>query len=296
MSDSRFEVGVIGLGNMGAPMAQNLAKVGYLRALWNRTRTRGTAVAQKTGVFLEENVQSLAARCDVILLSLTEDKDVLEIVDAILPALRAGTIVIDTSTVSPDTARAAAAKLARVGAEFLDAPVSGGVEGARKATLVMMVGGDANAFARAKPLFGAISARAEHMGPVGSGQATKAVNQVMVAGINQAVTEALAFGEALGLPMEKVVDVLSGGAGDSWHLRHRGATMLRGDFAPGFKMALHQKDLFLCKSLAEARKAQLPLVEMTLIHYRRMIAEGYGEQDISALFRQKQRLFTEGKA
>lgn len=280
---------------MGAPLAATLKNAGYLAAVWNRTRRRGEQVAQELGVFLGENAQDLAARCDVIVLSLARDADVLAVVAELLPALKADTVVIDTSTTGIDTAHAAAQTLARVSAHFLDAPVSGGVTGARAGTLVAMVGGDRGIFARARPVFAAIGSRAEHLGPVGSGQAAKAVNQLMVAGINQAVSEALAFGEALELPMARLVDLLGAGAAANWFLAQRGQTMLRGEFAPGFKIVLHQKDLELCKAMAAARGAQLPIVEMTLIHYKRLIAEGYGDSDTSALIQQKRRLFAEAK-
>lgn len=280
---------------MGAPLAAALAKAGYLDAVWNRTRSRGERIAQNLGVFLAENPQQLAARCNVVLLSLARDADVLAIVAELSPALRADTIVIDTSTTGIDTARTAATTLAARASHFLDAPVSGGVAGARAGSLVAMVGGDAQVFARARPVFAAFSARAEWLGPAGSGQAAKAVNQLMVAGINQAVSEALAFGEALALPMAQVVDLLGGGAAANWFLAERGHAMLRSEFAAGFKIALHQKDLELCKAMAAAHGAQLPIVEMTLIHYKRLIAEGYGDSDTSALIQQKRRLFTEAK-
>lgn len=291
MTTKAIPAGVVGLGNMGAPMARNLARTGFLRALWNRTRARAEAVAQETGADIADSPAALAARCDVVLLSLSRDADVLEVVQALAPGLRAGAVVIDTSTVAVETARAAADIVTARGANFLDAPVSGGVEGAKNAQLVMMVGGDEGALARAQPVLAALARRVVHMGAVGTGQATKAVNQVMVAGINQAVTEALALGTALGLPMDKVVEVVGGGAAGNWFLTHRGTSMLAREFAPGFKLALHQKDLELCRQLAARFDAQLPIVEMTLVHYKRLAAEGFGEEDISALFRHKQRLF-----
>ena len=159
----------------------------------------------------------------LVILSVSADADVLEVIEAMLPGMRAGMVVVDTSTVSRDTAREAAARLQKARVEFLDAPVSGGMEGARKGTLAMMVGGDAEVLNQVRPVLDSIAGRIEHMGPVGAGQATKAVNQVMAAGINQAVTEALAFAEALGLPTEPVIDVIGGGAAGNWFLEHRGS-------------------------------------------------------------------------
>jgi len=154
---------------------------------------------------------------------------------------------------------------------------------------------DAAVLKRARPVLEVIGKRIAHMGPVGSGQATKAVNQIMAAGINQAVTEALAFAEAQGLPLDKVVEVVSAGAAGNWFLDKRAPTMLRGEFPHGFKVALHHKDLGICKAIAAQYGVALPVVEMTLIHYARLMAAGYGDEDISALFREKQRLFAEAK-
>ncbi|MGB5473575.1 MAG: NAD-binding protein, partial [Gammaproteobacteria bacterium] len=136
-----------------------------------------------------------------------------------------------------------------------------------------------------------IAGRVEHMGPVGAGQATKAVNQVMAAGINQAVTEALAFAEALGLPLDKVIEVVGSGAAGNWFLSHRGPSMSKGKFEPGFRVALHHKDLAICKAMAAELGVAMPVVEMTLIHYRRLMQAGFGDEDISALFREKRGLF-----
>jgi 3-hydroxyisobutyrate dehydrogenase len=130
------------------------------------------------------------------------------------------------------------------------------------------------------------------MGPVGAGQATKAVNQIMAAGINQAVTEALAFAEAMELPMDKVIDVVGGGAAANWFLSHRGPSMVAQRFAPGFKLSLHKKDLEICRRMLEAAGGRrLPVVEMTLVHYQRLVEAGFGDEDISALYREKKSMF-----
>lgn len=286
-----MKTGVIGLGAMGAPMARNLHRAGLLAAVWNRSAATADALGDELGVAVAESPADLAARSEAIILSVSADEDVLEVLDSLLPGLQEGSIVIDTSTVRGETARAAAGLLAKAGAAFLDAPVSGGIEGARKGTLAMMVGGEADVLARARPVLEAVSARIAHMGPVGAGQATKAVNQVMAAGINQAVSEALAFADALGLPLDKVIDVVGSGAAGNWFLSHRGPTMTQGVFDPGFRVALHHKDLAICKQMAAQFDASLPLVEMTLILYRRLMEAGHGDEDISALYRQKQSLF-----
>lgn len=286
-----MKTGIIGLGAMGEPMARNLHAAGFLVTLWNRTAAKAQQLAAEIGVPVAADPASLAQQCELIILSVSADEDLLQVIDALLPGLQADTVVLDTSTVSRETATKAATRLRPVAVAFLDAPVSGGIEGARKGTLAMMIGGDAAVIDRARPVLGVIAARIEHMGPVGSGQATKAVNQIMAAGINQAVTEALAFAMALELPLDKVIDVLGSGAAGNWFLTHRGPAMVEDRFDPGFRVALHHKDLAICKQMAQQFDVALPLVEMTLIHYRRLMEAGFGDEDISALFREKRMLF-----
>ena len=278
-----MKAGMIGLGAMGLGMARNLAKAGYLTAVYNRT-TAKTAEFKVPAFDLPE---VLAAEVDIVLICVSADQDVLDIVEAITKTIKPGSIVVDMSTISSETAKKAAVCLAEKRVAFLDVPVSGGVEGAKNGTLAMMVGGDADALGKARPGLEAMTRRIIHMGKTGSGQATKAVNQVMCAGINQAVTEALAFGEAQGLAMDKVIDVISGGASGNWFLQHRGVTMTQGTFAPGFKLALHHKDLKICQTIAAQTGVSIPLADMTVTDYEELMAEGYGDEDISALYRMK---------
>lgn len=282
-----MKTGVIGLGAMGAPMALNLHQAGHLCTVWNRTRATAEALAVKTGVLVAETPAQLAECSEFIITCVSRDSDLMEVIGALLPGIKAHTVVADTSTVSAGTARAAAEKLRERRAEFLDCPVSGGVEGARNARLAMMVGGDPAVLERVREPLSAIAAAIVHMGPIGSGQATKAVNQIMVAGITQAVTEAMAFGRAMGLDMDKVIEVIGKGAAANWFLSHRGRTMLAGRFIPGFKVALHHKDLLICRAMATAMGVPLPIVEMTLADYQQLMDEGRGEEDISALYRLK---------
>jgi 3-hydroxyisobutyrate dehydrogenase len=286
-----MKTGVIGLGGMGAPMARNLHKAGYLKMVWNRTTTTAQKLADELSVPVAPDPATLAAQCELVVLSVSADSDLLEVMQALSPGLHAGCVVVDTSTVSRETAIQAAVLAQSAAAGFLDAPVSGGIEGARQGTLAMMIGGEADVIERLTPVLNSIAGRIEHMGPVGAGQATKAVNQVMAAGINQAVTEALAFATALELPLDKVIDVVGSGAAGNWFLEHRGGSMTQGQFDPGFRIALHHKDLAICKQMAEQFDVALPVVEMTLIHYRRLMKAGFGDEDISALFREKLRLF-----
>lgn len=225
-----MKAGMIGLGAMGLGMARNLAKAGCLTAVYNRTPAK---TAEFT-VAVFDSPEALAADVDIVLICVSADQDVLSVVEAIALSIKPGTIVVDMSTVSSVTAKKAAAILAEKQVLFLDAPVSGGTEGAKNGTLAMMVGGDVTALEKAMPVLEAMAARIIHMGATGSGQATKAVNQIMGAGINQAVTEALAFAQTQGLAMDKVIDVISGGASGNWFLQHRGSTMTKGTFTPGF--------------------------------------------------------------
>lgn len=280
-----MKVGFIGLGAMGAGMARNVAKAGYLAALYNRTFDKAQQLAEALQVTAYDDPSQLAAAVDVVLICVSADPDVLAMVDAVADGAAAGSIVVDLSTVSNKTARQAAERLDAKRIAFLDAPVSGGVEGARNGTLAMMVGGEAAMLERVKPVLAAMSSRIMHIGPTGSGQATKAVNQIMAAGINQAVTEALAFGAAQGLPMADVIEVVAGGAAGNWFLDHRGLTMTQGTFTPGFKLALHHKDLKICQKMADSIGRPIPLTDKTVNDYERLMAEGHGDEDISALYR-----------
>jgi 3-hydroxyisobutyrate dehydrogenase len=292
-----MKTGVIGLGAMGGPMALNLHRAGLLRAAWNRTPERAVALAEEAkGLRLVTQPQALARECEVILISVADDGALSQVIERVQRHLGAGKVVVDTSTVSAETACAVAAQVAAVGSAFLDAPVSGGVEGARNAGLSMMVGGDAQALQRVRPVLSVVASHITYMGPVGSGQGTKAVNQVMVAGINQAVAESLAFAQALGLPMARVLEVVSAGVAANWLLSSRGARMVQQQYPAGFKVALHRKDLNICKQMAAALDVQLPTVEMTLIHYKRLLNAGLGDEDISALYQLKKAMFEKDHA
>jgi 3-hydroxyisobutyrate dehydrogenase len=287
----RLAVGFIGLGAMGRGMARNLHKAGLLCGVWNRTATVARDLAAELGVIAAANPAALAATCDVVVLCVSADVDVLAVVDAMLPGLRPGAIVVDCSTVSSDTARGAAARLADRGAEFLDAPVSGGVEGARDGTLAIMVGGAPATFERAGPVLAAMGRTVAQFGPNGAGQAAKATNQIMCAGIIQAVAEAMAFAKAEGLPLDKLIDTLGRGAGSSWYFVNRAPNMVRGAYPAGFRVQLHEKDLRICHDMAARHGVELPVVEATLAHYRTLVEQGHGDEDISILFRLKDALF-----
>jgi 3-hydroxyisobutyrate dehydrogenase len=284
-----MRAGFVGLGAMGMPMARNLHRAGLLSVVWNRTAEKATALAAELGCRAAPSLASLAAEVDVVVVCVAADADVLEVVGALAPALKAGSLVLDCSTVSAQT-EGRAAEILR-GSDYLDCPVSGGVEGARDATLVIMVGGDGEAFERARPVLTALGKTVTYFGPTGSGQAAKATNQIMCAGIIEAVAEAMAFAHAQGLPLTQLVDTLGKGAGSSWYFVHRAPNMIRGSYPPGFKVRLHAKDLRICHDMAARFGVALPVVERVLDEYNELMARGYGDEDISATYRLKAELF-----
>jgi 3-hydroxyisobutyrate dehydrogenase len=281
---------------MGMHMARSLHRAGFLAGAWNRSPDKARALAAETGCAFAASPADLARDCDTLVICVSADRDVLEVVDALLPGARSGLLVLDCSTVSSATAREAASRLAAKGAEFLDCPVSGGVEGARDAKLVVMAGGSPEAFARAEPVLLKMGKAATLMGPTGAGQATKATNQILCAGAIQAAAEAMAFAKHEGLPLERVIEALSGGAGSSWYFVNRAPFMARGSFPPGFRVRLHEKDLKICHDMAERHGVHLPIVEMTLVHFARLIEAGHGDEDISTIFRLKDAMYERAAA
>jgi 3-hydroxyisobutyrate dehydrogenase len=284
-----MRVGFVGLGAMGAHMARNLNRAGLLTAAWNRTADKARTLAAELGCHAPATLADLAAEVDAVGVCVAADADVLDVLGKLAPALKAGSLVLDFSTVSGQTAQRAAELLR--GSEFLDCPVSGGVEGARDATLVIMVGGEAQAFERARPILAALGKTVTHFGPTGSGQAAKATNQIMCAGIIETVAEAMAFAHAQGLPLTQLVETLGKGAGSSWYFVHRAPNMIRGSYPPGFKVRLHAKDLGICHDMAARFGVTLPGVERVLDEYNELMARGYGDEDISATYRLKAELF-----
>jgi 3-hydroxyisobutyrate dehydrogenase len=286
-----MRVGFVGLGAMGVHMARNLHRAGLLSAVWNRTSEKAKALASELDCQAPETVEALAPNVDAVVICVSADDDVLQVVRGLASGMRKGTLVIDCSTVGAETARAACSLLQPGGVEFLDCPVSGGVEGAEKATLAIMAGGTPEAFARAQPILSAMGKTIAHFGPTGSGQAAKATNQIMCAGIIEAVSEAMAFARAQGLPLDKIVDTLGKGAGSSWYFVHRAPNMVRGAYPAGFRVRLHAKDLGICRDMAAHFGVALPVVERMLDEYAELISRGYGDEDISATFRLKEELF-----
>lgn len=279
-------VGFIGLGAMGESMAGHLQHKGLLAVVGNRTQAKAEQFAQAHSVLAAREPVDFQG-CDAVVLCVSQDADVLQCVAQLAAVLAPGALVIDHSTVARETALQVANLLAERGIAFLDAPVSGGVEGARNGKLSVMVGGAQDDLQRAEQLFSAYAARVTLMGETGAGQATKAVNQVLVAGIAQAVCEGLAFGEALGLKAESLVPTLAAGAAGNWFLDKRGATMMAERYTPGFKSELLLKDLHIVHAMAAALGKEYSVVEQSLRDYQALCNAGFGSEDTSALIRLK---------
>lgn len=283
---STARVGFIGLGAMGASMAGHLHAKGLLKVVANRTASKAEQWAHGLPVIAAQTWADFSS-CEVVVLCVSKDDDVLQCCADLAHVLSPGAVVIDHSTVARATAQKAHALLQENGIAFLDAPVSGGVEGAKNGKLSVMVGGEAEVLARVQDVLNAYALRVTHMGPSGAGQATKAVNQVLVAGIAQAVCEGLAFGEALGLDPHSLVPTLAAGAAGNWFLDKRGATMMASTYVPGFKSALLLKDLHIVQEMAEQLGKRYSVVEQSLLDYQQLVDAGFGEEDTSALIRLK---------
>jgi 3-hydroxyisobutyrate dehydrogenase len=286
-----MQTGFVGLGAMGAHMARNLHTAGLLTGVWNRTADKATALAQELRCHAFASLEELAGNCEAVVICVSADDDLRAVIDGLDPGLSPNMIVIDCSTVGADTARDMHRHLDALGVGFLDCPVSGGVEGARNAALAIMAGGDEAVFERALPILQKMGKTVAFFGASGAGQAAKATNQIMCAGIIQAVGEAMAFAHAEGLPLDRLIETLGKGAGTSWYFVNRAPFMAHNSFPAGFRVRLHDKDLRICRDMAAKRGAVLPVVESTLEEYAKLIAAGFGDEDISAVYRLKSLLF-----
>ncbi len=280
-------VGFVGLGTMGAAMAANLVRAGYPLHVWNRTAGRARPLVD-VGAIEARSLRELAAAVDVVVLCVSDTPDVESVLfgaDGIAAGAAAGTLVIDCSTISPSATRAFAARLREQGVAMVDAPVSGGSEGAVQATLTIMVGGEPDDVARAHAVLAAMGRTVTHMGPIGAGQATKAVNQVILCGAYLAVAEGIVLAIKAGLDPDTVVAALSGGAAQSWVLANRSGRMIEDRYPLGFKVTLHRKDLAIALDLAREAGASLPVAGLAAQLENGLIARGHGDEDMSALAR-----------
>jgi 2-hydroxy-3-oxopropionate reductase len=277
-------IGLIGLGLMGKPMAQNLLRAHYSLVVHNRRRAAvDELVAQ--GARAAGSPREVAEQCDVIFTMLPNPETVAEVVNEILAHARADTIVIDCSTSHPRLARELAARGAPRGIFVLDAPVSGGQVGAQEATLSIMVGGDADAFSRVLPILRHLGKNIAHVGGAGAGQIVKAANQIIVGVTIAAVAEALNFVEKAGVDAERARAVMLGGFATSRVLELHGRRMVERNFAPGGRAETHLKDLTIALDVARMHRAPLPLTQRVAEMYQELVARGFGGEDHSALWR-----------
>ena len=280
-------VGFLGLGTMGAAMAGHLGRSGRGLTVWNRTPGRAAHLVQ-AGAVEGASPAAVAAVSDVVVVCVSDTPDVEAVLfgpEGVAAGIRRGALVIDCSTIAPAATRTMAGRLAELGVDFADAPVSGGSEGAQKATLTIFVGADPKVFERAQPILESIGRTITHVGPVGSGQAVKAVNQVILAGTYLGVAEGIVLAVKAGLDVEQVVGALGGGAAQSWVLANRSGRMLANDYPLGFKVELHLKDLGIALGLAAESGAELPVSELCAEIERGLVAGGHADDDISAVAR-----------
>jgi 3-hydroxyisobutyrate dehydrogenase len=285
-------IGLIGLGIMGRPMATNLIEAGYPLTVWNRSRPGIDALVSE-GAAEAESAAMVARASDVVITIVGDAPDVEHVAlgpGGIIEGAHEGLVHIDMTTQSPETTRRIAARLAEAGIEMLDAPVSGGDQGAIQGTLSVMVGGKEEVFERCRPVFEVLGKKLVHCGASGSGQVVKLCNQVAVSVTNLAVCEALTLCQRAGVDPERMIEAVGAGAGSSWQLLNLGPKMLARDFAPGFKIEHQQKDLR--HALATAAELRAPLPGTSLVHqlFSGLEAEGAGGEGTQALVKAIEKL------
>jgi 3-hydroxyisobutyrate dehydrogenase len=280
-------VAFLGLGTMGAAMAANVARAGFPLTAWNRTEGRGSSL-RDLGATFAASPAAAAAAADIVVICVSDTPDVEAVLfgpDGVVDGARPGTLIVDCSTIAPSGEWSFAGRLAERHLALVDAPVSGGSEGAQKATLTIFVGGPPEDVERARPVLGAMGRTITHVGPIGAGQAVKAVNQVILAGTYLGVAEGLVLAMKAGLDVGQVVDALGSGAAQSWVLANRSGRMIDGDYPLGFKLELHRKDLGIALALAGQLGAALPAAALVGQLESGLIAQGHGEDDMSAIAR-----------
>jgi 3-hydroxyisobutyrate dehydrogenase len=281
------KIGFIGLGIMGQGMARNLLKAGFELRVWNRTAGKMSELVAE-GAIATESAADLAAQSDMIITCVSDTPDVEEVIlgeNGVIHGARPGSLVIDMSTISPAVTRQIASRLKQRGVHMLDAPISGGSEGAARGTLAIMVGGEAGQFERALPVFQAMGKTITHVGTNSHGQMVKLVNQILVVGNALAMSEALLFAQAGGLDLRKTLAAIENGAAGSWMLSNRGPQILARDWRPGFMIDLQEKDVRLI--LKEADELGIPVMVSSLVFnlYRTLQIKGLGTEGNHALIK-----------
>lgn len=280
-------IGFIGLGIMGQGMARNLLKAGFSVRVWNRTASKADALVAE-GAQAGVSPADVAAHCDIVVSCVSDTPDVEAVLlgeSGVIQGAQPGSLVIDCSTISPQVTRSIAAQLAQKGIGMVDAPVSGGSEGAAKGTLTIMVGGSAAAFERATPVLRAMGKTITHIGDIGTGQTVKLVNQVLVVGNCLAMCEALLLAQAGGVDLQKTIDAISQGAAGSWMFSNRAPQIIRRDWRPGFMVSLQQKDLRLVLDAADELGVPLPSTSLIFNLYRTLEARGLSAEGNHALIK-----------
>ncbi len=286
------KVGFVGLGTMGAAMAANLARAGFPLSVWNRTPGRAGPLLA-LGAVEASSPREVARASDVVVTCVTDSPQVAEVLfgsDGLVEGLAPGSLFIDCSTISPASAREMGARLKDHGVAMLDAPVSGGSEGAVAGTLTIMVGGEPTDVERAHDVLHAMGRTVTHLGPIGSGQVAKAVNQVILCGTYLGVAEGVVLAMKAGMDVERLITALAGGAAGSWVLQNRSGRMIADSYPLGFKIALHRKDMAIALELSRSIGAVLPVAALAATFEDGLIAQGHGDDDNSALARAVRRL------
>ena len=282
-----LEVGFIGLGTMGFPIAGHISK-SYKTLVFNRTINKSHKWTSEFEGEICESVKELALKSKVIFLCLSEDRDIEEVVlgsDGILEHLNEGTIVVDHSTTSADTAILISKELLKKGSIYLDAPVSGGEAGAQNGKLSVMLGGDSAAYKEISPILDCYSAFHKYMGPSGNGQLTKMINQICIAGLLQALAEAASFSKKSGISSKDVLDVISKGAAQSWQMENRWDSMIDDEYNFGFAVDLMVKDLEIVSEFSKKIGANISITETIKSFYKELQAKGAGKLDTSSLLK-----------
>lgn len=280
------KIAFIGLGVMGFPMAGHLQAKGHDVTVFNRTQAKAEAWTKRHGGKMALTPQSAAGNADYVMTCVGNDDDLRQVVlgsEGIFAGMRQGAVAIDHTTASATIARDLHMQAQKRGFSFIDAPVSGGQAGAENGQLGIMCGGDAAVFAQAKPVLDSYAKACVLIGPVGSGQLTKMVNQICIAGLVQGLAEALNFGQKAGLDMEKVLAVISKGAAQSWQMENRGKTMCDGKFDFGFAVDWMRKDLGICLDESRHNGARLPVAGLVDQFYAQLQERGHGRWDTSSL-------------
>ena len=279
---------VLGLGTMGAPMAENLLKAGFEVTVHNRTRSREEPLEQ-LGAARAKSPAAAAADAEIVLSCVSDTPDVESILldpeHGAITTLQPGSLVVDCSSIEPDATRRMARQFREKDIGFVDAPVSGGSEGAIHGTLTVMCGGSEDDYERAQPVLKVIGSRITRIGPVGCGQIAKMANQVVITGTFMALAEALTLAYRAGADPDRVVEAIGGGVAGSWILDNRSQKMLKDDYPLGFRLRLHRKDLAIALATARDVKVPAPIASLVATIEDALIAQGYGDEDMSNLAR-----------